>query len=317
MLGLRATRSAVGWVGGVAVVALIAGSVRVLPWVLDPSVPARVAGPFARTLAEAALEAALVLGWPIGWALAAQSFVERGEARVFALLGERPRRTVARLLPHGAGFAAALALVGFLGGRDANAPGNVAQELVEQARKACRNKTSVEVVPFVNAVWLCRPDAPPRLYASGPGGLPVTGANIHLSGDLRRIEIDDARLRFTTSSGEVGVHANVLALRGLAPWGQSASLGPIARGLVLALSALGAASVAFILVLQRWARSRLGAFAIGASGPLAMLGAMRALDRAGAREGAYLVLPAAAILATVAIGLLASRLLGRRRTVRV
>src|SRR5437879_4852758 len=111
MLALRATKSALGWVGGVAVVALLAGSVRVLPWVLDPSVPVPVAVPFAQTLAEAALEAALALGWPIGWALAAQTFVERGESRVFALLGERPRRTVTRLLPHGAAFAGVLALV--------------------------------------------------------------------------------------------------------------------------------------------------------------------------------------------------------------
>jgi hypothetical protein len=316
MLMSRATKSALGWVAGVAIVALLAGSVRVLPWVLDPSVPARVALPFAKTLAEAALEAALALGWPIGWALAAQAMVERGEARVFALLGERPRRTVARLLPHGAAFAGALALVGFMGGRDANAPGRVAQELVEQARNSCTG-TSVEVVPFVNAVWLCRPDAPARLYASGPGGLPVTGASIRLSGDLRRIEIDDARLRFITKSGDVGVHASTLALRGLAPWGQSSTLTPIARGLLLALSALGAACMAVAIALQRMARSRLGAFAVGASGPLAMLGAMRALDRSGAREAVYLLLPVAAIAATAAIGLLASRLLGRKRSVRV
>jgi hypothetical protein len=172
-------------------------------------------------------------------------------------------------------------------------------------------------VPFVNAVWLCRPDAAPRLYASGPGGMPVTGASLRLSGDLRRVEIDDARLRFHTQSGEVHVQANVLALRGLAPWGQSSALAPVARGLVLAVSVLGAACVAVALALRRMARSRLGAFAIGAAGPLAMLGVMRALDRSGAGALAYVLLPAAATLAAAAVGLLASRLLGRRRSVRV
>lgn len=323
LLQKHALRSALAWVGGVAIVALVAGSVRVLPWLLDPSVPARVAVPFGQTLAEAALEAALALGWPIGWAMAAQVFVERGEARVLSLLGEPEVRTVARLLPQGVALAAALAILGFVGGRDANAPGRVAQDLVEEARVACvRTGTdsppSVQIVPFVNAVWLCRPDAEPRLYVSGPGAAPVTGARIRLSGDLRRIEIDDARLRFSTRSmGEIGVHANVLALRGLAPWGHASTLLPIVRGLLLAASVLAAACVAVLLGLRRAARSRLGALAIGAAGPLAMLGAMRALDRQDARPALYWLLPVAAVVATAVMGLMASRLLRPRRSVRV
>ena len=319
MLQKRALRSVAAWVGGVAIVAVLAGSVRVLPWLLDPSVPTRVAVPFAQTLAEAALEAALALGWPIGWAMAAQVFVERGEGRGLLLLGERPSFTVARLLPQGAALAGALAIIGFVGGQGASEPGRVAQDLVEEARIACtRTMPSVQVIPFVNAVWLCRPDAEPRLYASGPGGTPVTGNAIRLSGDLRRIEVDDARLRFPTQAmGEIGVHANVLVLRGLAPWGHASTLSPIERGLLLAASVLAAACVAVALGLRRAARSRLGALAIGAAGPLAMLGTMRALDRQGTGPLAYLLLPAAAVLATAVIGLLASRLLGRRRSVRV
>src|SRR5580692_2034193 len=91
-----------------ALVGLLAGAVRVLPWLLDPAVPWRVAQPFARGLAAIAIEAALLVGWPIGWALACFRFVERGEARVLQTLGQPPLETVARLLPRGAPLAMAL-----------------------------------------------------------------------------------------------------------------------------------------------------------------------------------------------------------------
>src|ERR1019366_3731159 len=92
-----------------ALVGLLAGAVRVLPWLLDPAVPWRVAQPFARGLAAVSLEAALLVGWPIGWALACFRFVERGEARVLQTLGQPPFETVARLMPRGTPLALVLA----------------------------------------------------------------------------------------------------------------------------------------------------------------------------------------------------------------
>src|SRR5437660_175150 len=89
-LSRAAAKSSAIWCGGLAVAALFAGAVRILPWVLDPSVPMRVALPFARGVAELAIEAAILVGWPIGWALAAHRFAERGEARAMMLLGESP-----------------------------------------------------------------------------------------------------------------------------------------------------------------------------------------------------------------------------------
>jgi hypothetical protein len=47
--------------------ALLAGAVRILPWLLDPSVPMRVALPFIRGVVELAFEAAVIVGWPLGW----------------------------------------------------------------------------------------------------------------------------------------------------------------------------------------------------------------------------------------------------------
>jgi hypothetical protein len=208
-----------------------------------------------------------------------------------------------------------LLVVGYAGGRDASEPGRVAGDLVSQARTACARPSEPHalVVPFAASVWLCRTDAAPRLYVSGPGGVPVTGLDLRLSGDLRRIEIDDARLRI----GDVIVHANLLAVRGLAPWGHAQSLGPLARGLLLAVCALGSACLAVALALARMGRTRFGALLVGAAGPLAVLGLIRLLDRADARPFVYGLLPLAAMAATVAAALLAARLLGRRRSVRV
>src|ERR1700677_3784659 len=92
-----AARTAGASAGILALLALAGASVRILPWLLDPRVPWRMALPFGRAVASVALEAAVLVGWPVGWALAAFVLVEGGEARVLAMLGERPARTTARL----------------------------------------------------------------------------------------------------------------------------------------------------------------------------------------------------------------------------
>ena len=98
---------------------------RVLPWLLDPRVPWRVAVPFGRAVASVAVEAAVLVGWPIGWALATFALCERGEARVLATLGERPARTAARLAPMALLFGTIVAGASLAGGRDASEPGRV------------------------------------------------------------------------------------------------------------------------------------------------------------------------------------------------
>ena len=123
-----------------ALVGLLAGAVRVLPWLLAPGVPWRVAEPFARGLAAVSFEAALLVGWPIGWALACFRFVEGGEARVLQTLGQGPHETVARLMPRGAPLALALAGVALVYGGDASAPGRVATDLVAQRARGLRGR---------------------------------------------------------------------------------------------------------------------------------------------------------------------------------
>ena len=308
-----ASRTAAAFCVGLSVAAVVAGSVRVLPWLLEPSVPLRVAIPFARGLAELAVEAAILLGWPLGFALAAHRFADRGDARVLSLLGEPPVRSALRVWPATLPFAALLALVSFFGGRDAGAPGRVAQDLVAQGRVACEAATerSARTIPFVGATWLCAPSEPPLLYGHAPGGLGstvYTAHNLTIAGDMRRVDLDDAHLLF----GDIRLEVKAMTLRGLSPWAQSSSLPPLLRAVLLLLAALASTFAATEAALRRTARGPVGALWLGAAGPLATLFALRGLDRLDAHAPSYLLLPVAALVATLVAGRVLVLLRGQR-----
>jgi hypothetical protein len=276
----RALRSALAATGAVAVASGLGGAVRLLPWLLDPAVTFRLALPFARGLLALACEAAILVGWPIGWSLATASLVERGEARVLATLGESPRRTLARLAPHAAAFACALGLVSFLGGREASEPGRVVTDLVERGRETCADVTEVATysVPFAGVTWLCAPGVTPRLVGRGPSGFAgaiFTARGARAQGDLREIELEDARVLL----GAVRVHAGSLRLGGLSPFAHASSVPPLARALALTAAGAVAASWSVFALLTGHIRGRMAAIVLAASGPLTALGVMRAVDR--------------------------------------
>jgi hypothetical protein len=301
----------------IALVGVVAGAVRLLPWLLDPSVPWRVAAPFARGLGSVAVEAALLVGWPVGWALACCRFVESGEARVLLTLGESPASTVRRLAPQGAVLAIALGAVALVYGSDASAPGRVATELVEQARAACAQVKvpTTYAIPFTDMTWLCAADREPRLVGSAPGGLAgavLTARDARIAGDFRALDLDGAQVllepRLPGAGASVNVRVELLSLHGMAPWASASSLPAWLRALLLALTAWSVSSLAAYCVLRRATRSRLGAVAVGAVGPLAALGLIRLLERADARPSSFVLVPAAAALACVALTALLSRL---------
>jgi hypothetical protein len=301
----------------IALVGVVAGAVRLLPWLLDPAVPWRVAAPFARGLGAVALEAALLVGWPVGWALACARFVESGEARVLLTLGERPARTAARLAAHGAGLACALAAVSLVYGSDAIAPGRVATELVEQARVSCAKADAPVTysVPFTSMTWLCAPGREPRLVGEGPAamrGAAISAAGARIAGDFRAIELDDARLLLSTDP-PLAIHVASMSLRGMAPWARASSLPAWLRALLLAVTAGAAASLAAYLVLLRAVRARAIALVVGAAGPLAALGVLRLLERADARPALFALLPAVACAACAGLERLAALLSRLRR----
>jgi len=291
--------------GAIALVGVVAGAVRLMPWLLDPAVPWRVAAPFARGLAAVAFEAALLVGWPVGWALAACRFVESGEARVLLTLGERPERTAWRLAPQGLALAAALAGVALVYGSDATAPGRVATELVAQARLSCVHATTptTYAIPFTDLTWLCAPDRAPRLVGQAPGsmrGAVLTASDARISGDFRGLELDDARLLLSADT-PVAVHVATLSMRGMSPWAQASTLPPAWRALLLALTAWTAALLAAYVVLRSAVRTRLAAIAVGAGGPVGALGLLRLLERADARPAFFALLPFAAFALTAAL----------------
>jgi len=306
-LSASASRSAAVWSGGLAVAALSAGIIRLLPWLLDPNVPARVALPFARGIAELAVEAAVLVGWPLGWALAAHRFAERGEARAMMLLGESPARMAFAQWKHAAPLAAILALASATGAMDASAPGRMAQDLLTQGRAACAaaRTPSTYAVPFVDATWLCTPGRAPRLYGSGPGALHAvafTASDARIAGDMRRIELDDARFSLSFAN----VHATTVALHGMSPWTHASNVPPLARALVVLLAAMLGALAAIHVCVTRVARGTFAAVVIGVSGSLGALGLMRALERADAPVLAYFVTPIVALALPLALGALLS-----------
>ena len=282
----------------VALAGVVAGAVRVLPWLLDPDVPWRVAAPFARGLAAVAIESALLVGWPVGWAVACFRSVESGEARVLQTLGESPATTLKRLLPQGAALGMALAATALVCGTDASAPGRVATELVAGARGACSKVSAptTYVIPFTGMTWLCAPGRQARLAGAVPGvvgGAVVTATSARISGDFRAIELDDARLALPGDPSTV-VKVGTLSLRGMAPWAHASTLPAALRALLLAIAALSTACVAAYSVLRRAPRARGGAIALGALGPIVALGVLRSLERSGAPPGAFLLVPVAA-----------------------
>lgn len=326
----------------VLLAALVGAAVRLLPWVLDPSIPWATLAPFARSLLAVAVEAAVLTGWPVGWALAAARLVERGEARVLASLGERPSQTLLRLAPQATLFVALLAITSVALGRDAAAPGRIVGALLAEGRAACgptadppaseegtsaSSTPATHTVPFVAATWLCAPSGA-RLVGRTPlGGLVFTATDARVSDDLRRIDLEDARLAVAgTTKGDdrltFRIRVGTLTLRGLAPFAQASSLPPWLRALVVTASGLAAASAAVfaLLELRRRRVGTVAAVAIGAAGPLAALGALRGLElripevASGAWLFAFLLVPLAAVAAVALAAAVAALLPVARRT---
>jgi len=308
----KLAKDALGYVllcaGWLFVCAGVAAAVRVLPWALEPSLPGRVIVPFAKSLVVLAAEAAVVVGWPLGWALHAARLVRRGEARVLATLGESPSTTAARLRPQAVGLVIGLAGLSLLGGRDASAPGYVVQELLDEGRAACASAKAREthVVPLVQASWLCGPGLVPRLVGRPPSmgsGLAFTAEEAHVSPDLARFALERVEV-LTPPIAEgtaVRLHVGTLTLRGLPPFAFASGLPPWLRALTLGLATALAAHLAFVSVIGHGPRRRLTAHAValGVVGPLVTLFLLRLAEARGVVLGAYLVIPLAAVAATV------------------
>jgi hypothetical protein len=309
VVGRRAAR-ATAWVGlAILGVSVLAGAVRVLPWMVAPHVPLRVALPFARALFAVGLETTLLAAPPIGWAFCAAVLVERGEARALFATGTSPAGIVRTTLGVAIGFALLTALASLAWGREAAAPGRLARALVAESRQACGEGASGQraaFVPFVGVTWLCFSDAPPRLAGQLPtGGGSFSARDLSISDDLRSLDFSDLRL-LVGQKGSISVRAEKAEVRGLAPWGRGSNLAAGQRALLLSLTSSTMALLAAGIVLRRSIAHRLLALLIGGAGPIASLVVMSRLEQGDHAAWTYLSVPGAGLVGLAGATALAS-----------
>lgn len=292
---------------GLSAAAILAGLVRLLPWLIHPDVPWSQARVFAEGLLALALEAALFVGIPLGSCLAAASFVRRGEARALETLGASPWTTMRGVVPVLAGLSGVLVGISLRSGNDAAKPGALATELVHRAKQACARAETPKAIPipFTELAWLCFPrtevqEGAQWLTGRAPGGLRATfvarGANI--DGDFRRIQLTEATVMIPTTPNTLA-KMDRLVLSGLAPFAHASGIPVIARTLSLALSAcLGSAAGVFAnLRARRRVVARSLALVHGLAVPLCVLGLLRALERAHGNPLWLGALPLASLVA--------------------
>jgi hypothetical protein len=317
VVGRRAARAAGLAAAVIMGVATLAGLVRVLPWIVAPNVPFRVALPFARALFAVGLETTLLCAPPIGWALAASTLVERGEARAFFALGLSPARVVRSTVGVAAGFAAFSALAALAWGTEASAPGRLARSLVEQSKRSCAGEVVPRTahVPFVGVTWLCFQDQAPRLSGALPGGGGTfTAADLAIADDLRSLYFSDMRLLLGDGGG-FRVHVDEARVTGLSPWGRASNLRPAVRALLLSVTGAILALLASFFVLSRSVSNRLLSLLIGGVGPVAALLAMSRLEQGEHAPLIYAWVPLAALLGQAG-AIVLERTLGRSRPIK-
>jgi hypothetical protein len=298
-------------VAGGAVVALgVVGSlIRLLPWLVAPHVPWRLALPFARLLIGSVVESALIVALPTGAALGAAEFVERGEARALLALGARPARMVASLVAPG------LALVVLCGGaakleEDRSAPGRLATRLLDDGRAGCagRNERRIDV-PVLSVSWLCMEDGP--WLAGRVPGLSVpfwfTSRGLRAEDDLRKVSLESVSVAGRTEGTLVRLRAAHAHVFGLTGWGGgSARLTGAARGVAISTSALAAAlTVAWLgLVL---ATGPLGAVVVAAVTDGTLLAVWHAVDSRPYPPGWYGLVAVSGVVSAILASFLVSR----------
>lgn len=308
----------------VLVAALAAGLVRLLPWIMAPQVPARVALPFAKALAAVAVETAFLVGVPTGFAAGASLLVERGEARALLSLGASPLRLVLGTLAP----LFAISLTGYLAcvawGADSTNPGVFAEQLIEQGRQSCTGDSRPHsvLVPMVGVSWLCFPGRTPRVTGALPGAshgsVWYTAAELHPSADLRSFRLADLRLSTRRRGSFPGLvlHVKRAEVSGLSPWGHPDTLPVPLRALLVGVTGALLALLVQWLALRRGIASRLEATLLGGAAAVTALSALHTIDRSRASGPAYALVPVAGAVAALVIALalgLVRRGVARRR----
>lgn len=300
VFGLHTARIVAIAVGVVLGVGLLAGTIRLLPWLVSETLPLGVALPFGWGLFSVALEAAFLVGLPVGFALASALFVERNEARALHAVGIGPLHLIASTLPLACVLASLTGLVSFTWGQEAAAPGRMARLLVEEARRSCLDETegsrAVEV-PFVGATWLCREGEPPFLVARlEKEGAVFTASSLEIDDRLDALTASDLRLALPHEPSS-SLFVSRARLRGIEPFARPSRLSPTARAVLIASTSAGLSLLVGWIVLRFGRAGRVEALVFGGVGPVLLLGALPLLERLRLPAMSYLVIPLAQAVA--------------------
>jgi hypothetical protein len=305
ILGMPAARLTLAIASISLGVALVAGSLRVLPVLLAPQVPLGMAFSLGRSVALVGLEVALFVAPPIAWALAASRLVERGDVRALSAIGVSSSRVVLGSTPIAAILALSVAIASFAWGREAAAPGRLSRALLQQAREACDSAVAPAAadLPLFGLSWVCLPGAPPRVIGVAPFGAEpayFAATSVDLADDLRTLRLKGLEMLLPAPDGGAGtIHVSVdsATITGLAPSTRASNLRPLIRGTLLGVSALLLTAFAGLGVVSRSITSPAAAIALGIAGPLASLAVFGALERSPSHPLVYLMVPLAGVAA--------------------
>lgn len=312
-LGWRVIRGATLAVALVLAVGLAAGTVRLLPWLLAPEVPLRVALPFARALGASATEIAFLVGAPIGAALVVVSFIERGEARSLMAVGASPLRLTLSTFPH-------LALVGLAAfsaslawGSGADVPGRFARQLIHEGRSSCAGVEQAKSasVPLLGVTWLCFPGQPPRITGALPGlggRAWFSARELEPSDDLRELRLVDMRVvsRRLDEKHYLDLSVQNGTVRGLPGWGRSAKLPLSVRSALSAATAVLLALGGVLSALRLGTTRRVTAIAVAGVPVLASIALQSRLDAGGGSAKSYLLVPVVGVVTLVSVSAFAA-----------
>lgn len=230
---------------------IAAGAIRLLPWLVAPGVPLRLAAPFARALLLGAGEMTVLVALPVGVAIAAAVFVERGEARALCTLGVPPARLCVALVAPG------VVLVGLytaaVSYTPSESPGRLAARLLDEGRASCADGALPRRVdvPLVALAWLCFREGP-KLVGHLPGvsrDAWFSVDDVQLDGDLRSLGARGLALATRLESRPLHLRVAEARVRGLRGWGRAKSATGAFRGALVGAAALASAlSVALGLI---------------------------------------------------------------------
>ncbi len=252
----------ISWVGFL-LLAFAALALSLEPWLRTPGTSRAVMLPMMLVVFGRAAELATILGVPTGLALGARRWIDRNATNHAGAKGTLVMSCALGALV----FTVGLAYVNVW----SLTPGRVARAALMMARERCLQEPPRSVpISVLNAAWVCRVYASPRLEGTVPGGtqrISFSAENVRISDDLLSVDLEDFRLNSAGQSPNLHLHSPHATVHGARTALRPASLGPWLRAMLAATTGFLLAAVAVHrLAFRRWFnRRRVWLFALGSA----------------------------------------------------